>query len=92
MLPGLRSLGGGGGLRLDLQVGEVGLTEGALDNIEVELQVRGQRGIHGIEQETAELLATRAGQAGTVPDRAQGVELAIGSVLANVLEPGSQLG
>ena len=37
VLAGLRGLGGRGGLRLRLQVVEVGLAEGALDDLDVEL-------------------------------------------------------
>ena len=91
VLAGLRRTGGRG-LRLGLQVVEVGLAERALDHLEVELQVGGQLGIQGIEQEAAELLAAGAGQPGAVPDGAQGVELAVGPVLADVLEPGAELG
>ena len=55
-------------------------------------QVRGQLGVEGVEQVAAELLAAGAGQPGAVPDRAQGVELAVLAVLADVLELGAELG
>ena len=92
VLPGLGGLGGCRGLGLGLEVGEVGLAEGALDDLEVELEVGGQVGVEGVEQVAAELLAARAGQPGAVPDGAQGVELAVAAVLADVLEPGAELG
>ena len=92
VLAALGGMSGGRGLRLDLQVGEVGLAERALDHLEVEPEVRGQLGVEGIEQEAAQLLAAGAGQAGAMPDGAQGVELAVGPVLADVLQPGAELG
>ena len=83
---------GGGLRRLGLQVGEVRLAERALDDFEVELQVAGEVGVEGVEQEAAELLAGRAGQAAAAPDRAQGVQVGVAAVLADVLEPGAELG
>ena len=92
VLAGLGGMTGGSGLRLGLQVGEIGLTEGALDDLEVEGQVRGQLGVECIEQEAAQLLAAGAGQAGAEPDGTQGVELAVGSVLADFFKLAAQLG
>ena len=92
VLAGLGGMTGGGGLRLGLQVGEIGLTEGALDDLEVKGQVRGQLGVERIEQEASQLLAAGAGQARAEPDRTQGVQLAVGSVLADFFEPAAQLG
>src|SRR5262245_41195636 len=81
-----RGLGGAG-----LQVGEVGLAEGAFDDVEVERQVGGQLGVHGVEQVAAQLLAGRAGQTLPAPDGAQGVQAGLAPVLAHVLEPGAEL-
>ena len=67
-LPCLGGMGRGSGLRLRFQVGEIGLTEGALNNLEVEGQIRSQFGVERIEQETTQLLAVGACQARAVPD------------------------
>ena len=92
MLAVLGGVCGGGGLGLDLQVVEVGLAEGALDDFEVEGQVGGELGVERIEQEASQLLAAGAGQAGTMPDGAQGVQVTVGPVLTHILEPGAKLG
>src|SRR5450755_2018679 len=85
-------LDGGGGLRrLRLEVGEVGLTERALDHVEVEPEIAGKLGVERVEQEAAELLTARAGQAAPTPDRAQGVKVGVAAVLADVFEPGAKL-
>ena len=84
--------GGGGGLRLHLQIVEVGFAERALDDLDVKRQVRGQLGVECFEQVAAQLLAAGAGQPRAVPDRAQGVQLAVGAVLADIFESGAKLG
>src|SRR5262249_58837537 len=66
--------------------------KGALDDHEVELQVRGQLRVQSIEQVAAELLATGTGQAGPVPDGAQDVDPTVGPAVADVLEPRAELG
>src|SRR5262249_48888713 len=61
-------LRGGRGLRgLGLEVGQVGLTEGALDHFEMKANILRQRGVKGIEQGTSELLAGGTGQPAAAP-------------------------
>src|SRR4051812_45548438 len=87
VLAGVRGLGG-----LGLEVVEVGLAEGAADDVEVEGDVGRQGGVEGVEQGAAELLAGRAGEAAPPPDGPEGVQAGVASVLADVLEPGAELG
>src|SRR5258708_20438713 len=77
----------GGGLGLALEVGEVGLAERALDDLDVEPQVRGEVGVEGVEQEAPELLAARPGQARAAPDRTEGAGADILPPLAAHLQP-----
>ena len=60
--------GGGRGLRLTFEVGEIGLAERALDDFDMEDEIVGEVGFEDIEKKAAELLAARAGQAGASPD------------------------
>ena len=85
-------MGRGGGLRLGFQIGEIRLAEGALNDLEMEGQIRSEFRVECIEQETTQLLAAGACQARPVPDRSQGVELPVGAVLADFLELGTKLG
>src|SRR6476469_3928256 len=86
-------LGGGGGLScLGFEVGQVGLAEGTLDDVDVEGDVGTEIGVEGVEEEAPELLAVRAGEAAAAPDRTQGVESGIAAVLADVFKAGAELG
>ena len=85
-------MGCGSGLRLRFQVGEIGLAEGALDNLEVEGQIRSQFGVERIEQETTQLLAVGACQACAVPDSPESVKLSVGAFLADFLKLGPKRG
>src|SRR4051812_37768840 len=70
----------GGLCRLGMQVGEVRLAEGALDHLEVELQVTSQVGIESVKQIATELLTRRAGEPSSAPDRSQCVQVGIAAV------------
>src|SRR5688572_25243869 len=73
------------------QVVEVGLTVGAADRVEVETYVVEQFRVARAEQKPTELIARRATDALTPPDRAGGV-LASVFLLENVREHRAQLG
>src|SRR5271157_3065995 len=75
-----------------LEVSEVGLAVRAFNHVDVELDVRSQFRIEGVEQVAAKLLAGRAGQPGAVPDTPQRVKLEVLAIAADLLEPGAKIG
>ena len=88
MVSSLRSLSRGDSLRS--QIGEVRLAEGALDDLDMKRDVRGEVGGESFEQIAAKLLTAWAGQAAPTPDGPECVEPRIRPVVPNVLEPGPE--
>src|SRR5271157_5191444 len=75
-----------------LEVSEVGLAVRAFNHVDVELDVRGQFRIKGVEQVAAKLLAAWAGQPSAAPDAPQRVKLEVLAVAADILKPGAKIG
>src|SRR5271166_6970403 len=75
-----------------LEVSEVGLAVRAFNHVDVELDVRSQLRIEGVEQVAAKLLAAWAGQPSAAPDAPQRVKLEVLAVAADILKPGAKIG
>jgi hypothetical protein len=75
-----------------LQVNEVSLAVGTLNDIDVELYISSQLRVKSVKKIAPKLLPARTRQPGTVPDGSQRVKLKILSVISDIFQTGTEVG